>query len=81
MNLDLRVMSPTSYLAAPPRDCRMVILCVKLAKSLKEVGYPVLGKPELMKIFGTTRITVIPEADACRLVMKKTTKCISNIRV
>jgi prophage antirepressor-like protein len=40
------------------------------AKSLKEMGYPVLGVTELINIFGTTSITVIPESDVYRLTMR-----------
>ena len=42
----------------------------KKAKSLKDLGYPVLGIPELIAVFGTTSIMVIPESDVYRLAMR-----------
>jgi prophage antirepressor-like protein len=42
----------------------------KKSKSLKSLGYPVLGVSDLMTIFGTTSIIVIPESDVYRLTMR-----------
>lgn len=42
----------------------------KNAKSLKSLGYGGLAIPELMAVFGTTSITVIPESDVYRLAMR-----------
>lgn len=42
----------------------------KKSKSLKELGYPVLSPQQLIDVFGTSSITVIPESDVYRLVMR-----------
>lgn len=50
-------------------------------KLLKDLGYPVLSAQQLIDVFRTSSITVIPQSDVYRLVMRPSSNIATALRI